>query len=45
VKLYGVKAVERNEIILTDGDSQMYSTLVDLVNDCQSPWQNSRHML
>ena len=45
VKLYGVKAVERNKIILTDGDSQMYSPLVDLANDCQSSWHNSRHML
>ncbi len=45
MKLHGVKAVVRNKIILTDGDSQMYSPLVDLANDCQSPWQNSRHML
>jgi hypothetical protein len=45
VKLHGVKAVKRNKIILTDGDSQMYSPLVDLANDSQSPWRNSRHML
>lgn len=45
VKLHGVKAVERNKIILTDGYSQMYSPLIDLANDCQSPWRNSRHML
>ena len=45
VKLHGVKAVERNKLILTDGDSQMYSPLVDLANDGQSPWRNSRHML
>ena len=45
MKLHGMKAVERNKIILTDGDSQMYSPLVDLTNDRQSPWQNSRHML
>ena len=45
MKLHGVKAVESHKIILTDGDSQMYSPLVDLANDCQSPWRNSRHML
>ena len=45
VKLHGVKAVERNRIILTDGDSQMYSQLGDLTNDPQSPWQNSKHKL
>ena len=32
-------------MIIIDEDSQMYSPLVDLPNNLQSPWQNSKHML
>ena len=45
VQLHGSTSVERNQIILTDGDLQMYSPLVDLIGDRGSPWRNSKHML